>query len=101
MSTRKGRVTVTVDRDLLEFGNEAVAAGRASSLSTWVNTALAERAAKERRLRAMAEVVSAYEAEFGEISPAELLAQQRDDRRRSIAVREKSTKPVRRRRMAA
>jgi hypothetical protein len=102
MSARKERVTVTVDRDLLEAANEAVASGRASSLSTWVNTAMADRAAKDRYLRALAEAVAGYEAEFGTISDAELIAQQREDGRRSIAVREPRKKTVRapRRRVA-
>jgi hypothetical protein len=66
-------MTVTVDRALVEAANAAVASGRASSLSTWVNAALAERAAKDRHLHAMAEAVAAYEAEFGAISAAELI----------------------------
>ena len=41
-----------------------------------------EREAKERRMRAMAEAVAAYEAEFGAITSAELAAQQRADERR-------------------
>lgn len=94
-------MTVTVDRALVEAANEAVAAGRASSISTWVNAALAERAAKERHLRAMAEAIAGYEAEFGMISAAELIAQQHDDRRTSIAVREPRKRPVRSRRRRA
>jgi len=101
MSARKERMTVTVDRALVEAANEAVASGRASSLSTWVNAALAERVAKDRHLRALAEAVAGYEAEFGEISAAELVAQQRDDRRMSIAVREPRKRPARSRRKAA
>src|SRR5688500_15670406 len=84
MTLRKERLTVTVDHELVRAGNEAVAAGRADSLSGWVNLALAERAAKERKLRAMAEALAIYEAEFGEISEAELLAQARADRRSKV-----------------
>jgi hypothetical protein len=87
MKTGKERLTVTVDRSLVRAANNAVAAGRASSLSGWVNLALTERAAKERRLAALAEVISTYEAEFGVISEAELAAQERADRRSSIVVR--------------
>lgn len=102
MSQRKERLTVTVDRVLLEAANEAVASGRASSLSSWVNVALAERAAKERHLHDMAEAIATYEAEFGAISAAELAAQQREDRRTSIAVRApRRRKPTRSRRGAA
>lgn len=50
MKRTKGRLTVTVDRDLIRAGNRAVTAGRPSSLSSWVNQALAERTAKERRV---------------------------------------------------
>jgi hypothetical protein len=84
---RKERLTVTVDRTLVRAANEAVAAGRASSLSGWVNLALAEQAAKERRLLALSEAINSYEAEFGVISPAELVAQERADRRTATVVR--------------
>jgi Arc/MetJ-type ribon-helix-helix transcriptional regulator len=101
MSARKERMTVTVDRALVEAANQAVASGRASSVSTWVNTALAERVAKERHLQALAEAVAGYEAEFGAISAAELVVQQRADRHTSIAVRESRKKLGRSRRHRA
>jgi hypothetical protein len=84
---RKERLTVTVDADLVKAGNQAVASGRADSLSGWVNLALAERKAKEQRLLAMAEAVAEYEARFGEISPEEIAAQQRSDQRTAAVVR--------------
>jgi len=89
MTQRKGkeRITVTVDRDVLEAAGMAVAAGHASSLSGWVNMALTERAAKEARLRALAAAVAAYEAEFGPISAAEIAAQERADRGSALVVR--------------
>jgi Arc/MetJ-type ribon-helix-helix transcriptional regulator len=87
MQQRKERLTVTVDRALVRAANEAVAAGRAVSLSAWVNLALEERATKERRLQAMADAVAAYEAEFGAISREELFAQERADRRSAVVVR--------------
>lgn len=85
--THKERLTVTVDPDLVEAGNEAVAEGRVGSLSAWVNLALAERAAKERRLRALADVIASYEAEFGTITSDELDAQARADRASARVVR--------------
>lgn len=85
--SRKARLTVTVDRTLVEAGSAAVAAGQVDSLSGWVNLAMAERAEKELRLRAMAAAVALYEAEFGVISHAELAAQQRSDRRTAVVVR--------------
>jgi len=100
--TKKERLTVTVDPALVRAGNEAVAAGRAGSLSAWVNLALAERAAKERRLRAMADAIAAYEAEHGEITAHELLAQERADREAARVVRGKRpTRKTRRRSGAA
>jgi Arc/MetJ-type ribon-helix-helix transcriptional regulator len=83
----KERLTVTVDSELIEAANQAVAEGRVASLSGWVNLALAERAAKERRLRTLAEAIAAYEQGFGEITAVELAAQQRADRRNATAVR--------------
>jgi len=83
----KERITVTVDPELVAAANEAVRAGRAESLSGWVNLALVERAAKERRFRALTEAVAAYEAEFGAIPPAEMAAQRRADEKAAIVVR--------------
>jgi hypothetical protein len=91
MTARKERLTVTVDAEVLRAGNEAVAAGRAESLSGWVNLAMAELAMKERRLKAMAEAVALYERDFGVMSEAELVAQERSDRRNAIVVRGRST----------
>lgn len=91
----KERLTVTVDSELIEAANQAVAEGRVGSLSGWVNLALAERAAKERRLRTLAEAIAGYEEEFGEIAAAELAAQERMDRKNATAVR-----PRRRRKSA-
>jgi hypothetical protein len=88
----KERLTVTVDSELVEAANQAVAEGRVASLSGWVNLALTERATKERRLRTLAEAVAAYEDEFGKITPAELTAQERADRRNAV-----TTRPRRRR----
>ena len=83
----KERLTVTVDSELVEAANQAVAEGRVASLSGWVNLALAERATKERRLRTLAEAIATYEEEFGKITPAELAAQERADRRNSVLMR--------------
>jgi hypothetical protein len=87
MKSHKERLTVTVDPALVQAGTEAVAAGHAVSLSAWVNLALAERVAKEERLRAMGDAIAAYEAEFGAISAEELAAQGRADRRFARVIR--------------
>ncbi len=78
---------MTIDPELVAAANQAVREGRAESLSGWVNVALAERVAKERRLRALQEAVEAYEGEFGSISDGEIAAQRRADRRNAIVVR--------------
>jgi hypothetical protein len=87
MSTRKERLTVTVDPELIEAGNDAVAEGRAESLSSWVNAALAERVARERRLAALAQAVAAYEERFGVITAQELADQARADREAAVVLR--------------
>ena len=93
---RRKRLTVTVDPALIQAGQDAVAAGRAESVSAWVNLALAERAAKERRLAAMADAIVAYEKEFGAISAEELSAQAHADREFAIVVRGKPQASTRR-----
>ena len=83
----KERLTVTVDPDLVAAGNQAVAAGLATSLSAWVNEALTARADQDRRLAALAELVAGYEADHGEITEAEIAAQERRDRETATVVR--------------
>ena len=83
----KERLTVTIDSELIEAANHAVAEGRVTSLSGWVNLALTERAAKERQLRALAEAIADYEDGFGEITASELVGQERRDRRNAVVVR--------------
>ena len=102
MIARKERLTVTVDPAVVRAGNEAVAAGRAESLSGWVNLAMSELATKERRLQAMADAIALYERVFGEISAAELVVQERADRRNAIVPRgrPKAAKRGKRRRAA-
>lgn len=94
---------MTVDPQFVEAGNEAVAEGRAESLSAWVNLALAERTAKERRLMALGDAVASFEAQFGVITAEELEAQRRADSASARVARGASgrTKPRRRRRAAA
>jgi Arc/MetJ-type ribon-helix-helix transcriptional regulator len=83
---RKERLTVTVDGSLLAAANDAVRSGRASSVSAWVNLALEQQAARERRLGAMAEAIAAYEKLHGVISDEEIERQRRADRRSAIRV---------------
>ncbi len=86
---------MTVDPELIEAGNQAVAAGDADSLSGWVNAALAAKATYDRRLRALADAVASYEAEFGEITAEEMATQQRADRQSAVVVRGRQAKQTR------
>ena len=99
MTKRKERLTVTVDRALVRAANAAVAAGRADSLSGWVNLALEEHALKERRFAAAAEAIAAYEARFGVITEEEMKAREQSDRRTAVVFRRR--KSVRGRRRSA
>lgn len=101
MSERKERVTVTLDRALVDAANAAVADGRADSLSAWVNLALAEHVAKERRLAALSDLVAEYETEYGVITSAELANREREDRRSALAVRGPAKGSARKRRSKA
>lgn len=87
MTQRKQRLTVTIDPDLIEAGNAAVAAGQADSLSGWVNEALAQRADRDLKMRSLSDAITDYEAEFGEITPEEIAAQRRADRGAATVVR--------------
>lgn len=95
------RVTVTLDRALVEAANEAVAAGRADSVSAWVTLALAELVAKERRLLALSSLIADYEAEHGVITAEELVFREREDRRKATVVRGVAKVAVRKRRARA
>ncbi|WP_249018902.1 hypothetical protein [Conexibacter sp. S30A1] len=83
----KERLAVTVDAELVRFGNQVVADGRAESLSAWVNTALRAALKRDEKLRAMDAVIAEYEAEHGEITEADMIAAERELQARAIHVR--------------
>jgi len=87
MTERKQRLTVTVDPALVEAASRAVAEGEAESVSGWVSTALSEKVDRDRRLAHLRTAVADYEAEFGEITAEEMVAQGRADREDSVVVR--------------
>lgn len=91
MTPRKRRLTVTVDPELVEAGNRAVACGAADSLSAWVSMALSDKARRDQQLQHLREAIADYEAEFGEITPEEVAAQQRADREDAVVVRGRRT----------
>lgn len=83
----KRRLSASVDSDLVVAGQQIVAAGRAESLSAWVNAALRADVERERRLQALGEFVATFEAEHGEITEAEIVAAGRAARERAVVVR--------------
>ena len=87
MTDRKRRLTVTVDPELVEAANRAVASGSADSLSAWVNAALTDRARRDQQLARLGDSIADYEAEFGEITTEEIAWQRRADRERAVVVR--------------
>src|SRR5262249_41045868 len=100
MRRPKDRVTLTLDPALIAAGAREVRAGRAASFSAWVNAALAERVAKERRLAALGELIADYERRHGPITDEALEAQRRADRRNAIAVRREPRRGAKRKRVA-
>ena len=68
----KQRLSASVDAELVAVAQEAVAAGQAENVSAWVNDALRLKADHDRRLRAVDELLAAYEAENGEITDEEI-----------------------------
>lgn len=87
MSTKKQRLTVTVDPELIQAGQQAVESGAADSVSGWVSAAIEEKVRRDRRLRLLAAAISDFEDEFGQITTEEMAAQQRLDRERATVVR--------------
>jgi ribonuclease HII len=87
MAARKQRLTVTVDPELIEAGNRAVANHEADSLSGWVSAALADKVRRDRKLEELRAAIADYEAEFGEITAEEIAAQRRADREDAVVVR--------------
>lgn len=83
----KERLSASVDADLVAVAQEAVAEGRAESVSAWVNEALRLKVEHDRRLRALEEFVAAFEAEHGEITDAEMSEAARRARGRAVVVR--------------
>lgn len=91
MTSRKQRLTVSVDRDLITAGQSAVDAGQATSVSAWVSAALEDKVRRDRKLALLAEAVATYERDFREITADEIHAQQRADREAAVIDRRTRT----------
>jgi hypothetical protein len=85
--TERARLSATIAPELLAAGKAAVKAGRAGSLSAWVNTALARHVDHERRMEALDALLAGYEAEHGVITDTEIEAATRRSRERATVVR--------------
>lgn len=83
----KERLSASVDTDLMAAARDAVARGRAESVSAWVNDALLLKAEHDRRLAAIDDFLAAYEAEHGEITEQEMRDAARRARSRAVVVR--------------
>lgn len=83
----KERLSVSVDAELVATAHQAVAEGRADSVSAWVNEALRLKADHDARLRALDGFLAAYEAEHGVITEQEMREAARNARERAVVVR--------------
>jgi Arc/MetJ-type ribon-helix-helix transcriptional regulator len=99
--SKKGRITITLDRELIEAANAEVAAGRADSLSAWMAAAVTNHLENERRLAALDDAIAWYEAQYGAFTPEELAEQERRDRRNAIVIRGSGKRRARKRRSRA
>lgn len=66
-SVQRSRITVTVRPQVLAVAEEEVAAGRASSVSAWVDQAMEEKARREE----LAVLLAEMQAENGPATPEE------------------------------
>lgn len=85
---------MTIDADLLDEASAAVSDGDASSVSAWVNQAMADKSEHRQRLKALGEAIADYEAEFGKITDEEREEQRRLDK---IAAEQVRAEGIRRR----
>lgn len=84
----KQRLSASVDGDLLASGRAAVSAGRAGSISEWVNEALRRQATHDARLEAVGDFITAFEAEHGQLTDKEIEDAYRRAKARAIIVRD-------------
>jgi hypothetical protein len=87
MRVTRNRLSASVEADLLAAGRVAVAEGRATSVSAWVNDALRRQVEHDRRMRALDAFLAAYESEHGPITEDEMRAAARRARSRAVIVR--------------
>ena len=91
----KRRLSASIDASIIEAAESAVASGRAVSVSAWVNEACERQIDHERRLAAMDEFLTHFEAEFGEITDADIADASRRTSATAIVVRAQPTSDAR------
>jgi hypothetical protein len=96
----KQRLSASVDAALLAAAHAAVSDGRATNISAWVNEALHRQAEHDRRMQALDQFLSAYEAEHGPITDDEIESASRRSRERALVVRGKRGPAISRRKSA-
>lgn len=87
--TTKQRLSASVDASVMAAALAAVAEGRATNISAWVNEALRRQAEHDGRLRALDDFLRQYEAKHGVISEEEMREAKRGARARAVVVRGK------------
>lgn len=83
----KQRLSASVDADLMAAAEAAARRGDARTLSAWVNDAFRLKLEHDRRMRALATFIDAYEGEHGEISAEEIERATRAARARAVPTR--------------
>lgn len=76
MSTKQ-RLSASIDADLIEAARRFVAEGLADNVSAWVNDALRDKVEHDEKLLLLGEAIKGWEAEFGEITDADIEATER------------------------
>jgi hypothetical protein len=85
----KQRLSASVDAAVLAAAEAAVAEGRATNVSAWVNEALRRQAEHDSRMRALDAFLEHYETKHGVIDAAEMADAVRRARARAVVVRGK------------
>ena len=67
MSIKKQRLTVTVDPELVQAGQQAVESGEVDSVSGWVNAALEEKVQHDQKLRLLAAAITGKPMSYQEL----------------------------------
>jgi Arc/MetJ-type ribon-helix-helix transcriptional regulator len=87
MSSKKRRLTITIDPHLVDAAEQAIESGDAESVSGWVSAAIEDKVRRDRKLHRLRAAIADYEQEYGEITEEEIEARRRADRHDATVVR--------------